>query len=76
MSADSVTDRLTARAPWPTSRSRQSRIGRSANGADVACCRAAHIFRACTGSTRVSLSNTVNSVAGYLAAGRTRWYGE
>ena len=28
-------------------------------------CRAAHIFRACIGSTRVSPSNTVNSTAGY-----------
>ncbi len=73
MSADSVTDRLTARAPWPTSRSRRSRTGRSGHGAVVACCRAAHIFHACTGSTRVSLSNTVNSVAGYRVPGRTRW---
>ena len=49
--ADSVTVRLTARAPWPTSRSGRSRIGVVQVGADVACCRAAHIFHACAGST-------------------------
>ena len=42
-------------APW-------NFIGRAA--ADVACCSAAHILYACTGSTRVSLVNTVNSTAG------------
>ncbi|MFD2350759.1 hypothetical protein ACFSTC_17700 [Nonomuraea ferruginea] len=31
---------------------------------EVACCIAAHILRACIGSTRVSAADTVNSVAG------------
>ena len=63
-SADSATERLTARLEWPTSASRRSRMGRPAVGADVAYCSAAHILRACTGSTRLSLSNTVNRTLG------------
>ena len=45
--------------------------GPLAQRAEVACCSAAHSFLACTGSTRVSLSNTVNSAAGYRTPGRT-----
>ena len=61
MSAWSSTVRLTERAPWPAWRSRRSRTGRSEV---VAAWRAAHILRACSGSTRVSESKTVNSTAG------------
>ena len=49
VSADRSTDLLIERAPWPTSLSLRSRIGRSE---PWACCRAAHIFQACSGSTR------------------------
>ena len=38
--------------------------GPAAGPDEVACCSAAHILYACTGSTRVSLVNTVNSTAG------------
>jgi hypothetical protein len=65
--------RLTDRAPWPTSCSVRSSTGRSA---EVACCSAAAIFRACSGSTRVSEPNVVNSTAGYAVPSTTRWYGE
>ena len=63
-SAASATVRLTALAPCPTFASRRSRIGRSAAGALVACCSSAQSLRACSGSTRVSPSNTVNRTAG------------
>src|SRR6266516_3383112 len=56
--------RLTARAPCPTWASARSSTGRRSPD-EVACCNAAHILYACTGSTRVSLANTVNSTAGY-----------
>ena len=52
---------LTARAPCPTWPSARKSTG---NPEDVACYSAAHILYACTGSTRVSLVNTVNSTAG------------
>jgi tetratricopeptide (TPR) repeat protein len=71
VSDDNDTDRLTARAPCPTSDSRRSRTGRLASEPGAACCSAAHILRACSGSTRVSLSNTVNSTAGNSAPSRT-----
>src|SRR5690606_4915004 len=61
VSAMRSTERLTERAAWPTSDSLRSRIGASEA---VACWRAAHILRACSGSTRVSLANVVNSTAG------------
>ncbi len=64
VSADSSTDRDRARAPWPTSDSRRSSTGRCDGSAEVACCSAAQSLRACSGSTRESLSKTVNSVAG------------
>src|SRR5207237_658995 len=54
VSADRRTDLLTARAPWPTCDSRRSRIGRSGSRAEVACWSAAHILRACIGSTLLS----------------------
>src|SRR5919199_3498556 len=62
VSADRSTERDRAREPCPTSFSRRISTGRSLV---VACCRAAHILRACSGSTRVSPSKTVNSTAGY-----------
>ena len=71
-STDRPTVRLTERAPWPTSRSSRSSTGRPL---PVACCSAAHSLRACSGSTRLSPSNTVNSTAGYAAPSTTRWYG-
>jgi AraC-like DNA-binding protein len=55
--------RLTARAPCPTWPSARRSTGRAGPDA-VAYCSAAHILYACTGSTRVSLVNTVNSTAG------------
>src|SRR4029077_3213328 len=64
VSPDSSAVRLTARAPCPTWASARSSTGRS-GPEEVACCSAAHILYACTGSTRVSLVNTVNSTAGY-----------
>ncbi len=57
----------------PTSVSRRIRIGRVSGSPVVACCSAAHILRACSGSTRVSESNTVNSTAGYSVPGATWW---
>src|SRR5664279_2942701 len=61
VSTESSIVRDTDRAPCPTLTSRRSNTGRSLA---VACCNAAHILRACNGSTRVSASNTVNSTAG------------
>src|SRR5262249_16149423 len=57
----SSADNDTAPCPRPTRPSARSSTGRSE---PVACCSAAHILYACTGSTRVSLVNTVNSTAG------------
>ena len=63
----------TARCPWPTCPSARSSTGLPEA---VACCSAAHILYPCSGSTRESLLNTVNSTAGYSTPSRTRWYGE
>ena len=49
--------------PWPARSSWYSRIGRSSWHGEAACTSAA-ILRACSGSTRVSPSAVVNSVAG------------
>ena len=68
VSPDSEAERLTARAPCPTWPSARSSTGRPD---EVAYCSAAHILYACTGSTRVSLVNTVNSTAGYAFPGTT-----
>jgi len=70
VSPDSKAVRLTARAPCPTWPSARSSTGRSGPD-EVAYCSAAHILYACTGSTRVSLVNTVNSTAGYAVPGTT-----
>ena len=75
VSPDSSAIRLTALAPCPTWASARSNTGRRGPDA-VACCSAAHILYACTGSTRVSLVNTVNSTAGYAVPSVTWWYGE
>ena len=49
--------------PWPARDSMRTSTGRS-SGVDVAACRRAANLRACSGSTRLSPSNTVNSTAG------------
>src|SRR5215475_9474169 len=69
----SAADSDTARCPCPTCPSARNSTGRPDA---VACCNAAHILYACSGSTRVSLANTVNSTAGYATPSVTRWYGE